>query len=375
MTRRVEIPGASHLVLAQGVRHLAPEEAVLTAMLKGWETQQISRLLSAKTIAPRLKLIGRFVDFTNAYPWEWQPTDLEQFTTHLRSGPKPISYSTARNYQNILGLFCDYLTDPRYGWGAECDDRFGTAPVQICHEWNTVEHRADFEGDPSRRAATYDEVQALFDAADQRAELIRAGRKKGLLAALRDAAMIKTVYAFGLRRREACMLDLSDLRRNPKVPQYGRYGALFVRWGKGVAGSPPRRRTVLLVPEFDWATDVLQFWHETGRPAFEPGNHPGLWVTERKGRVQLPRFDVTFNEIRDLAGVDPAITLHCLRHSYVTHLLEFGYPELFVQQQVGHSYAATTAIYSSVSDDYRNQLLTASVERQLGGRFGSEEDR
>lgn len=336
--------------------------------------QQKSRLLNAGTIGPRIKLIERFLDFTNTYPWEWQPNDLEQFTTHLLSGPKPIKHSTARNYQNTIAMFCDYLVDARYGWIAECETRFGAGPAQISHEWNTVEHRSDFEGDPSRRAATYDEVQALFDAADERAEKIRSSRRKGLLAALRDAAMVKTTYAYGLRRREVCRLDLSDLRRNPKAAQYARFGAVHVRWGKAVAGGPPRRRTVLLVPEFEWVTDVLRFWRETARPAFGPGEHPALWVTERKGRVQLPRLDENFAEIRELAGVDPAITLHCLRHSYVTHLLEFGYPELFVQQQVGHAYAATTAIYSSVSDEYRNRLLAASLERQLGTLLRSEDE-
>ncbi|GAA3541688.1 hypothetical protein GCM10022222_26690 [Amycolatopsis ultiminotia] len=35
------------------------------------------------------------------------------------------------------------------------------------------------------------------------------------------------------------------------------------------------------------------------------------------------------------------------RHSYVTHLLEFGYPPLMVQQQVGHAYQSTTALYTN----------------------------
>ena len=49
------------------------------------------------------------------------------------------------------------------------------------------------------------------------------------------------------------------------------------------------------------------------------------------------------------------------RHTYVTHLIEFDYPERFVQEQVGHSYASTTAIYTSVSDAYRNTLLRRAL--------------
>ena len=81
----------------------------------------------------------------------------------------------------------------------------------------------------------------VLRASARRAERIKRSRRKGLLAALRDSAMIKVTYAFGLRRREVCMLDLHDLRRNPKVPAFGRLGALFVRWGKATAGGPPRR--------------------------------------------------------------------------------------------------------------------------------------
>ena len=50
-------------------------------------------------------------------------------------------------------------------------------------------------------------------------------------------------------------------------------------------------------------------------------------------------------------------------HSYVTHLVEFDYPEKFVSTQVGHTYAATTAIYTGVSDEYRNRLLQRALGR------------
>jgi site-specific recombinase XerD len=45
----------------------------------------------------------------------------------------------------------------------------------------------------------------------------------------------------------------------------------------------------------------------------------------------------------------------------VTHLLEFGYPPLMVQQQVGHLYASTTGLYTSVSDEFRTRLIEQSL--------------
>jgi integrase len=49
-------------------------------------------------------------------------------------------------------------------------------------------------------------------------------------------------------------------------------------------------------------------------------------------------------------------------------LIEAGCPERFVSDQVGHSYAATTAIYTGVSDDYKNRVLA----RVLSGAFAPE---
>jgi site-specific recombinase XerD len=75
-------------------------------------------------------------------------------------------------------------------------------------------------------------------------------------------------------------------------------------------------------------------------------------------------LNVAFTQARDAAGLLAEHDLHALRHSYVTHLVEFDYPEKFVSLQVGHGYASTTAIYTSVSDEYRNRL----VQRSLKGR-------
>jgi site-specific recombinase XerD len=223
----------------------------------------------------------------------------------------------------------------------------------------------EYEGHPGRRPLTYDEVQALFDALDGRVDDVRARGRKGVRTALRDAALLKTVYAFGLRRNEARMLDLADLRRAQKTPQYRQYGGLFVRYGKASRGSPPKRRTVLTVPEMDWIVDVLEQWVTEIRPLFSPGSHPALFVTERAGRMSLRGLNVAFSAASQAAGLPPELDLHSLRHSYVTHLVEFDYPERFVSLQVGHEYASTTAIYTGISDEYRDRL----VRRALTERY------
>ena len=133
-------------------------------------------------------------------------------------------------------------------------------------------------------------------------------RRKGVLAALRDAALLKTIYAFGLRRREAAMLDVADLRRNPRMPGYGMFGSVHVRYGKAVKGSPPRRRMVLTVPEMDWVVGLLTEWVEQLRPALGPGGSAALWVTERRSRISGRRIDEVFGEARERAGLPASWT-------------------------------------------------------------------
>ena len=55
-----------------------------------------------------------------------------------------------------------------------------------------------------------------------------------------------------------------------------------------------------------------------------------------------------------------------LRHSYVSHLIEDGVDPLFVQQQAGHSWASTTAAYTTVGADARNRMLRSALARAFG---------
>jgi site-specific recombinase XerD len=367
LAQAANLPGAARLELVDGVIHLDPKPALFDAMLAGWVRQQQTRFLKEDgTIKPRIALVRRLAEFTNAYPWEWTPSDVEAFFSYLQSsnGRNPIQVSTGRGYKQALSVFMEYITDQRYGWPEACLERFGEFPQQIFHEDNSIVHASEYEGRPGRRPLTYDEVQALFDALDTRVDTARTSGREGALTALRDAVLLKSVYAFGLRRNEARMLDLADLRRAQKSPQYRQYGGLFVRYGKSSKGGPLKRRTVLTVPEMDWIVDVLDQWVTDIRPLFSPGSHPALFVTERTGRMSLRGLNTAFTTASRAAGLPPDHDLHSLRHSYVTHLVEFDYPEKFVSLQVGHEYASTTAIYTGVSDEYRNRLIQRSLKSQ-----------
>ena len=96
-----------------------------------------------------------------------------------------------------------------------------------------------------------------------------------------------------------------------------------------------------------WAAQALEEYLAEVRPQYGGGAHPAIWMTERAARISARQVDDRFAQFRALAGLPAELSVHCLRHSYVSHLIEDGVDPLFVQQQVGHSWASTTATYTN----------------------------
>jgi len=240
--------------------------------------------------------------------------------------------------------------------------------VQVFHERNTVAHVSGHEGRPGRRPLTRAELQAFFDAADGHVDRAVGWRRKGWLAAFRDATLFKVVYGWGLRRREAAMLDVADFAPNPAAPEFGALGVCHVRYGKAMRGSPPRRRAVAAV--MPWAVQALTQYIDEVRPRYGAHPRPALWLTERGERVSPRGIDERFAAWRAAAGLPAGLSVHCLRHSYISHLIEDGADPLFVQFQAGHSWASTTATYTTVGQDARNRMLRAALARAFEGERG-----
>lgn len=363
MVRRQPIPGSARLELVDGVRLLHEEDAVVKAMLSGWSNQQLGgRGLHDRTAGMRIAIVRQFSEYTNEYPWHWTAAHVDEWTTSLVSEGRGAK-STIRAKQSALRLFCDYLTSPHYGWVEVCEHRFGSAPTQVCHEWNTVAHLTDYEGNPGRRPMTREEVQQLFDYADDQVERALRFRRKGALQAYRDATIFKVIYGWGLRATEAAKLDSADLLRNPHAPEFGKFGQLHVRWGKASKGSAPKRRTVAsLMP---WAVEALEDYLSNIRPRFGCSEHPAIWVTERGRRVRIREIESRFATYRDALKLPEVHTPHSLRHSYVTHLIEDGVDPKFVQEQVGHVFASTTALYTGISGDFMNTMMRKALDNTL----------
>ncbi|BBG05785.1 MULTISPECIES: tyrosine-type recombinase/integrase [Pseudonocardia] len=337
--------GTSSLYLASGVVFLHEEETVWEAMLEGWTMQQIGGRNSLKSSVDQLVAAVRaYQRFSGEWPWQWSATSFDEWMAHL-VGVRHLAVSSLRKYQQAVRNFCEFLCSPHYGWASECEQRFGTHPVQVCHEYNSVRHLQAYEGDPARRPLTRDELQRLLDHADDQVDVRLESGRKGALPAYRDATLLKVVYAWGLRAREATMLDVTDFYRNAHAPEFREYGVLQVRWGKASRGGAPKRRAVVSL--FDWAVDAVEDYVENVWPLMRSTRTNALWLSERGARLRPRELSDRFKQYRDVLGLDPVLSPHALRHSYVTHLIENGYDARFVQEQVGHVYQSTTAIYTN----------------------------
>jgi integrase/recombinase XerC len=123
---------------------------------------------------------------------------------------------------------------------------------------------------------------------------------------------------------------------------------------------------------FPWSVEVLGEWVQTYRRLLPTAaRSSAMWPSERAARVDQSTMGARFACYREEVGLPAEIGLHCLRHSYVTHLIEGGYDPLFVQQQVGHSYASTTALYTSVSSDFRTRTLRRALDEQVAQALGT----
>jgi integrase/recombinase XerD len=172
-----------------------------------------------------------------------------------------------------------------------------------------------------------EEVTALLEAPD-------VGTPQGL----RDAAMIHTLYATGLRVSELCGLEVESLNLGA--------GYLIVTGGKGDKSR--------VVPVGEVARDIIERYLAEVRPALAAAPSGPLFLTSRRGPMTRQGFWKLLRRYGLAAGVRGRITPHVLRHSFATHLLEHGANLRVVQAMLGHSDIATTQIYTHVT---RSHLL------------------
>lgn len=144
----------------------------------------------------------------------------------------------------------------------------------------------------------------------------------------KHSIMLRLIYACGLRRSEILNLRPGDINSDRKI--------LNIRMAKG------RKDRIVGIP--DVLIDELREYYRLYKPQY--------WLFE--GQIKGNPYSAT--SLSDVlksavkkAKINKPVTLHWLRHSYATHLLEHGTDLRNIQELLGHSSSKTTEIYTHVS--------------------------
>lgn len=156
-------------------------------------------------------------------------------------------------------------------------------------------------------------------------------------SSLKARILLSLGYGCGLRAGEVVRLKVKHIDRAQKI--------IRIEQSKG-----RKDRNVMLSPE---TLDLLRqwwkarpSWHDAGTPMEERWLFPGL----RRGKPMTTRqLSRLFHKAADAAGTKKGVTLHALRHSFATHLLERGTDIRIIQALLGHDKLDTTARYTRVA--------------------------
>ena len=152
---------------------------------------------------------------------------------------------------------------------------------------------------------------------------------------IKHRTMLSLIYACGLRRGELLNLKIGDID--------SKRGMLRINQGKGA-----KDRMVPISPK---VVDMLREYYRTEKPKvylFEGANSGQPYSAKSLENV--------LNQAVRKSGIHKKPTLHWLRHSYATHLLESGTDLRYIQELLGHKSSKTTEIYTHVSTGNLQQI-------------------
>lgn len=247
----------------------------------------------------------------------YSPRTIKHYTGHVAAfaryygkSPDQLGPGHIRGYQVYL------INERKVSWSsfnnAVCALRFFYR-VTLKKDW-MIEH-LPYGKRPKRLPVvlSQEEVQRLFAA----------------MPNLTYRVILMTAYSAGLRVSEVARLKVEDLDRARRL--------IRVCQGKG--------RKDRYVPLADVLLDVLGGYAKIGEPAqwLFPGQNPGHYLSTRTiGRACIYAGRA--------AGIPKHVTMHTLRHSFATHLLENGTDLCTIQKLLGHARLDTTTIYTHVTE-------------------------
>ena len=257
-------------------------------------------------------------------------TDLQQFGEFLaRAGVSPLAVDGPQ--------IARFLTELATG----SDDRRPVAPATLQRKvaclrsfYRHLRREGILDADPTAdlraprprgrlpKVLSRDEVMDLL-----------AQPKGNSPAALRDRALLETMYACGLRASEAVDLQIADVDLE---------GGVLIARGKG--------RKERLVPIGSKAVAALDAYMQRARPKLVGiRDETHVFVNLRGGSLSRQGLYKIVQGHARTAGLDARMSPHTLRHTFATHLLAGGCDLRSLQEMLGHADIGTTQIYTHLS--------------------------
>jgi len=233
---------------------------------------------------------------------------VSKFSRHFGRSPDKLGIEDIRAYQM-------HLVERRVSWGslnqAVCALKFFYG---VTLGLSDVPERIPYAREPRKLPVVLspDEVVRFLEAID----------------GFKNRIALTTTYAAGLRACETTRLTVQDIDSARMV--------LRVQQGKG-----GKDRYVMLSPQL---LRILRAYWKRARPA--------VWLFPRReggGPMSSQTLTIACRVAYESLGMEKHVTVHTLRHSFATHLLEAGTDLRIIQVLLGHSSPVTTALYAQVS--------------------------
>jgi len=166
---------------------------------------------------------------------------------------------------------------------------------------------------------------------------------------LRYHACLTTIYSCGLRLSEAVQLKIEDIN--------SAQGFIHVRQSKGNKDRnvPLPQKTLQLLRE-QWKRHKNKIW------IFPAARKDGSNMSHAQTPMNRKSVQAAFRAALKQAGIHKKATVHTLRHSYATHLLEAGINLRLIQTWLGHSTPRTTCIYTHLTIKAQQQAIKSLNE-------------
>ena len=258
--------------------------------LDGLEKELAARKYSPNTIEAYIHYNEEFLKFSGKNPHEVENDDVKDYLFHLVE-EKEVSTSTLNTAINALKFYYGEVLKRRFAYEIKRPKKDKKLPVVLSQE----------------------EVSRILSSVTN----------------IKHRLILMLIYSAGLRVSEVVKLKPGDIDAERKL--------IHIKGGKGRKD----RYTMLS----DIAMESLSLYMNA--------NNPEKWLFPgKKGNTHLTVRSVEkiFEAAVKRAGIAKEVSVHSLRHSFATHLLESGVDLRYIQELLGHKSSKTTEIYTHVSN-------------------------